>query len=92
MQATVGQPRRAPLGIPVHCERHRLEQTTLYRLVQRHAATFFAELVATAAAELPPFVKDEFDAVLECGVLAHESVPIGRFQAVSQGASASASG
>ena len=43
----------------------------LYRLVQQHAATFFAEVEAAAGADLPQFVKDEFDAFLECGILAH---------------------
>ena len=43
----------------------------LYRLVQQHAATFFAQAEAAAGADLPQFVKDEFDAFLECGILAH---------------------
>lgn len=34
----------------------------LHRLVQQHAAIFFAEAAATIGAELPQFVKDEFDA------------------------------
>ena len=67
MQATVQQPQRAPDGAPVHCERHRPEQTTLYRLVQQHAATFIAQAEDAAGADLPQFVKDEFDAFLECG-------------------------
>ena len=71
MQLTLQQPRRAPDGAPVHYERHRPEQTTLYRLVQQHAATFIAETEAAAGADLPQFVKDEFDAFLECGILAH---------------------
>ena len=58
-------------GAPVHYERHRPEQTTLYRLVQQHAATFFAQAEDAAGADLPQFVKDEFDAFLECGILAH---------------------
>ena len=37
--------------------------------VQQHAATFFAQ--AEAGADLPKFVKDELDAFLECGILAH---------------------
>jgi hypothetical protein len=45
--------------------------TTLYRLVQQHAATFFAQAEDAAGADLPQFVKDEFDAFLECGILAH---------------------
>ena len=62
MQATVQQPHRAPDGDRVRYERHRPEQTTLYRLVQQHAATFFAETEAAAEANRPQFVKDEFDA------------------------------
>ena len=50
---------------------HRPEQTTLNRLVQQHAATFIAQTEAGTGAELPQFVKDEFDAFLECGILAH---------------------
>ena len=58
-------------GAPVCYERHRPEQTTLYRLVQQHAATFFAQAEDAAGTDLPQFVKDEFDAFLECGILAH---------------------
>jgi hypothetical protein len=58
-------------GAPVHYERHRPEQTTLYRLVQQHAASFIAHTEASTGAELPRFIKDEFDAFLECGILAH---------------------
>ncbi len=71
MQAIRRQPQRAPDGTPVHYQRHRPEQTTLYRLVQQHAATFFAQAEDAAGADLPQFVKDEFDAFLECGILAH---------------------
>lgn len=39
---------RASDGAPVHLERHRSEQTTLYRLVHQHAATFIAETEAAA--------------------------------------------
>ena len=56
MQAIGRQPHaaiRAPDGAPVHYERHRPEQTTLYRLVQQHAATFFEQTVAAAGADLP---------------------------------------
>jgi len=63
--------RRAPDGALLHYERHRPEQTTLYRLVQQHAASFIAHTEASTGAELPRFVKDEFDAFLECGILAH---------------------
>ncbi|MCC7100947.1 MAG: transposase [Rubrivivax sp.] len=71
MQAIGRQPQRAPDGAPLHYERHRPEQTTLYRLVQQHAASFIAHTEASTAAELPRFIKDEFDAFLECGILAH---------------------
>jgi hypothetical protein len=55
----------------LHYERHRPEQTTLYRLVQRHAASIIAHIEASTRSELPRFIKDEFDALLECGILAH---------------------
>ncbi len=72
MQANAHQTARAHCdGAPVHYARHRPEQTTLYRLVQQHAATFFAQAEETTGADLPQFVKDEFDPFLECGILAH---------------------
>jgi hypothetical protein len=61
----------APDGARVHHERHRPERTTLYRLVQQHAAGFIAHTEAGTGAELPRFIKDEFEAFLECGILAH---------------------
>jgi len=54
----------------VHCERHRPEQTTLHRLVQQHAQTFFAQAEEATGASLPQFVKDEFEAVLGHGRIA----------------------
>jgi hypothetical protein len=39
--------------------------------VQQHTATFCAQAEAEAGADLPLFVKDEVDAVLECGILAN---------------------
>ena len=71
MQANGRQPHRAQGGAPLHYESHRSEQSTLYRLVQQHAQTFFAQVEPTTGASLPQFVKDEFDAFLECGILAH---------------------
>jgi hypothetical protein len=71
VQAMSRQPQWAPDGEPVLYERHRPEQTTLYRLVQQHAATFIAETEAATGAGVPQFVKDEFDALLKCGILAH---------------------
>ena len=71
MQAIGRQPQRAPDGAPLYYERHRPEQTMLYRLVQQHAASFIAHTEASTGSELPRFIKDEFDAFLECGILAH---------------------
>ena len=53
MQAIGRQPHRAPDGAPLHYERHRPEQTTLYRLVQQHAGTFFTQVDAATGASLP---------------------------------------
>jgi hypothetical protein len=39
--------------------------------VQQHAASFIAQTEANTGSELPRFIKDEFDAFLECGILAH---------------------
>jgi hypothetical protein len=71
VQAIGRQPQRALDGAPVHYERHRPEQTTLYRLVLQHAASFIAQTEASTGAELPLFIKDEFDALLECSILVH---------------------
>ena len=57
----------APAAHPVHYERRRPEETTLYQLVQEHAESFFAQVEAESGAGLPEFVKAEFDAFLECG-------------------------
>ena len=58
-------------GKQVHYERHRPEETTLYKLVQENIETFFAQVETEAGSGLPDFVKDEFEAFLECGILAH---------------------
>jgi hypothetical protein len=39
--------------------------------VQQHAASFIAHAEASTGSALPRFIKDEFDAFLECGILAH---------------------
>ncbi len=52
-------------------ERRRPEETTLYQVVQEHVETFFAQVEFETGAGLPQFVKDEFEAFLECGILAH---------------------
>lgn len=41
------------------------------KLVQEHIEAFFAQIETETGSGLPDFVKDEFDAFLECGVLAH---------------------
>ena len=61
----------APAGNPVHYERRRPEETILYQLVQEHVETFFAQVETETGSGLPDFIKDEFDAFLECGVLSH---------------------
>lgn len=71
MQATAQKPQRAADGALLHYEHYRPEQTTLYRLVQQHAASFIADTAAGTGAELPRFIKGEFDPLHECGILAH---------------------
>jgi hypothetical protein len=61
----------APAGRRIHYERRRPAETTLYQLVQEHLETFLAQVEAETGAGLPDFVKEEFDAFLECGILAH---------------------
>ena len=39
--------------------------------VLQHVETFFAQAEDAAGADLQQFVKDEFDALFECGILAH---------------------
>jgi hypothetical protein len=39
--------------------------------VQQHAASFIAHTGASTGREPPRFIKDEFDAFLECGILAN---------------------
>lgn len=61
----------APDKNPVYYERRRPEETTLYQLVQEHVESFFAQVETETGAGLPDYVQEEFDAFLECGVLAH---------------------
>ncbi len=46
------------------------KQTTLYRLVQQHAATFFEEAESAAGADLLLCVIEKSRAFVECGILA----------------------
>ena len=64
MHAFGRQPGRALDGAPVQHERHRPERTTLYRLVQQHAASLIAHPEANPDAELPRRIKYEFEALL----------------------------
>jgi len=43
----------------------------LCQLVQKNLETFLAQMKAESDGGLPEFVKKEFDAFLECGILAH---------------------
>src|SRR3954466_9249830 len=61
----------APAANEIHYERRRPEATTLYQVVQEQLESFLAQVQAETGASLPDFVKDEFDAFLECGILAH---------------------
>lgn len=71
MRAIVRQSQRVPDGALVHYERRRPEQTSLYRLVQQHAANFTAHIEVSTGAELRRFIADELDAFLECDIFAH---------------------
>jgi hypothetical protein len=57
----------ATAGNRIHYERHRPEETVLSQLVQENIETFFAQVETETGSGLPDFVKDEFDAFLECG-------------------------
>ena len=62
---------RAAPARTVQYGRRRPEQTLLHRLVREHLETFLPQVEARAGTGLPEFVKDEFEAFLECGILAH---------------------
>ena len=56
---------------PASYQRHRPEETTLYRVVQAHLDTHLAFVdIETGGVGLPTFVTDEFEAFLACGILA----------------------
>jgi len=56
---------------PAPYERRRPEETTLYQVVQDHLDTFLPPVEQETGTGLPQFVTDEFEAFLECGILAH---------------------
>ena len=53
----------------VHYQRRRPVQTALYQLVQNHVDSFYAQVEAQTGHSLPPYIKAEFDAFLDCGIL-----------------------
>ena len=59
-----------PAHALVEYARREPEKTLLYQTVQAHWLQFLADIEAEGG-ELPAFVKDELDAYLRCGVLAH---------------------
>ncbi len=72
MQQNTGQAvQTAPAGRCTSYQRRRPEETVLYQLVAEHAETFFTQVEAETGAGLPDFVKAEFEAFLECGILPH---------------------
>ena len=53
-------------------ERHRPEETLLYKTLQGHWRTFLADLESDGdSSALPAFVVSEVEAFLRCGILAH---------------------
>ncbi|MCP4035541.1 MAG: transposase [bacterium] len=46
--------------------RHRPQDSVLYQIVERHAGAFF-DAMTEQGASLPRFVRDEFDAYIDCG-------------------------
>lgn len=70
-EAVQSAPAAGAAGQGVHYDRRRPEETVLYQLVQEHAETFFAQVEAETGVGLPEFVKAEFEALLECGILAN---------------------
>jgi hypothetical protein len=65
------QPAQAGVPARFSYERRRPEETPLYRVVQEELASFLAQVEEQTGAGLAQFVKDEFEAFLECGILAH---------------------
>jgi len=47
------------------------EKTALYRIIQQHHHTFQQQIEEETSHTLPKFITQEFDAYLQCGILAH---------------------
>jgi hypothetical protein len=62
---------RAAPAHTVHDERRRPEETLLHGLVQEHLEIFLAQVEVRTGTGLLEFVKEAFEAFLECGILAH---------------------
>ena len=65
-----------PLVLPVSrtsakYDRHRPEETLLYRLVQENLLTFYKHMESEYENGLPDFIKKEFEDFLRCGILAY---------------------
>ena len=56
---------------PVHYERRQPVKTNLYQLIQNNIETFYAQVETETEYGLPAYVKKEFDAFLDCGLLAN---------------------
>lgn len=52
-------------------QRHKPEETTLFKLVQTNWRTFQRQVEGDTGYPLPDFVIKEFDEYLRCGILAH---------------------
>ncbi len=67
--AVAPAPARKPIDF--YYDRRRPEETTLYQVVQQQLKTFLAQVQAQTGSGLAEFVKAEFEAFLQCGILAH---------------------
>jgi hypothetical protein len=54
-----------------HYERHKPEETVLYKIIQENLASFLEQFTQETGRNLPDFVIKEFDEYLRCGILAH---------------------
>ncbi len=75
MQATARQPQRGAGWRPAPATNattpNRPRCTAWCGCKRLYAASFIAHTEASTGAELPRFTKEEFDAFLECGILAY---------------------
>ena len=55
-------------------QRHKPEESVLYKIIQENLETFLATVREEAGQPLPDFVEKEFYEYLRCGILAHGSV------------------